>query len=487
MKRNEAQEIIQEVKEYVKSIGFATIYTLLKQNFISKYLPQNIEYDHTKNGIEKIEEFMKVIENYEEYRVALACVSNVITPEFLPILIDYDIIKNNTEKGKINNKEEKIQELIKTTSLGWVPELENHSKFYFDSVEKLVNKNENLATILNENLRKKFVYNLYGNIVKNAKSRESEDSEWLKDFGWLEDLKKIETMEEMQQIYAEMSKKHNILLDVDAYEIFTEIFTDLYKKENSYYTIEENLLDLEECANVYYERFNFPENFRKLGYTPENVIFPIALNSAFREKDFLLYFCKYSDLYGANVKRIKGYDKEEFYEKLYENLDESVSNLMEKGTETEIKDFINIYSKLKFTGKLDYTYRRKIEQKQDRLNPNNIYLEESYEENPVITNIEEKIIDKIIEFSEKDNYKTFEFIKTIPEFVCGKNKFSTNFKMRKQVLPKVLRMELNNEDEVDIESLETYDEIMRFLFNKKRKILSNENKHELDEEKSQEK
>jgi len=55
------------------------------------------------------------------------------------------------------------------------------------------------------------------------------------------------------------------------------------------------------------------------------------------------------------------------------------------------------------------------------------------------------------------------------------------------VLPKVLRMELNDEDEVDIESLETYDEIMRFLFNKKRKILANEKKQELDEEKSQEK
>jgi len=481
MKRNEAQEIIQEVKEYVKSIRFATIYTLLKRNFISKYLPQNIEYDHTKNGIEKIEEFMKVIENYEEYRVALACVSNVITPEFLPILIDYDIIKNNTEKGKINNKEEKIQELIKTTSLGWVPELEKYSKFYFDSVENSVNKEENISTILNEILTKKFVFNLHGNRVKNAKLNVIEE------FKELEDLRKVEAMEEMQQIYAEMSKKYNILLDVDAYEIFSEIFTDLYNKEDLDYTIEADLLDLEESANIYYERFKFPENLRKLGYTPENVIFPIALNSAFRKKDFLLYFCKYSDLYGANVKRIKGYDKEEFYEKLYKNLDESVNDLLERGTETEIKDFINIFSKLKFTGKLDYTYRRKIEQKQDRLNPNNIYLQESYEENPVITNIEEKIIDKIIEFSEKDNYKTFEFIKTIPEFVRGKNKFSTNFKMRKQVLPKVLRMELNDEDEVDIESLETYDEIMRFLFNKKRKILANEKKQELDEEKSQEK
>lgn len=481
MESNNPQKIIQEVEEYLKSIKFVTINMLVKQNFISKYLPQNIEYDHTKKGTEKIEEFMKVIENYKQYRIALKSVSNVSTPEFLPILIDYDIIKNNKEKGKIDNKEEKIQDLIKTTSLGWVAELEEYSKYYFDSVENSVNNEENISTILNEILTKKFVFNLYGNIVKNAKLNVIEE------FKELEDLRKIETIEEMQQIYKDMSKKYNILLDVDAYEIFSEIVTDLYNKEDSDYRNEEDLFDLEKCANIYYEKFKFPENLRKLGYTPENVIFQVVLNSAFKKKDFLMYFCKYSDIYGTNVRKLKRYQKEEFFEKLYENLDRTVNNLMERGTETEIKDFINIYSKLKFTGKLDYTYIKKVEKKQDRLNPNNIYLEESYEENPVITNIEEKIIDKIIEFSEKDNYKTFEFIKTIPEFVRGKNKFSTNFKMRKQVLPKILKMELNDEDEVDLEGLETYDEIMRFLFNKKRNILRNEMKQKSVEEKSQEK
>lgn len=454
MEDNNNQNLIQEIDQYIKSLNTVKLNKLLRDNFVSKYLPQDIQYNPYESIGQKTKQFIKVIGNYAEYRKILKTISNSNTTEFLAILVNYDIIKNNIIDSKGENKENLIQTLVKELQLQWVSELDYYSNYYFDSTLSSIKKDENISDILNGVLSKKFAFNLYTNIVKN---------------GNLSISKKMDKIKECSSF---MLKRHNFFSYADTYESVSEIIIDFFKENDFNIQSNEDLSNVEERINNFYEIFDFPENLKKLGYTPENITFQVAVNSCIKKSDFIVNVLKLSNRYGDKLRKHK---PNAFFDDLFSNMEMSFNHLMENSDEQEIKKFIKLYNDIKYTGKLDYTYVNRIMPRS-----NGKIMQEIIEENPLMVYMEDRIGKKLIEFSKQNYDETIEFIKNIPQFVCGQNNFSSNYKTRNKILPQILGVNLSDEDITILEGKQTYDEIMMFLLRKKGCSAKGDKKDELD-------
>jgi len=451
MKENN-ENLIQEIDKYIKSHKKVTLNKLLKENFISSYLPQDIYYNDNESIGQKNKQFMRVIENYKEYRKFLETISNSKTPEFLAILINYDIIKNNMI-NKVENIPQLRQTLIKELRLQWVQELDNLANFYCDSTLSSIKNDKNICECINGVLSKKFAFNLYLNIIKNENMYIS---------------KKMDKISESSNF---MLKKHKFYSYADAYETVSEIIIKYFNEKDINIQSDKDFLNLEQRINSFYDTLEFPENLKKLGYTSENIMFQIAANSFLKKNEFIVNVLKFSNRYGDKLRNWK---QNVFLDNLFENMEKSFDHLMENSNEQEIKEFIKLYNDVKYSGKLDYTYTKRTITR-DHGKTYQVIMEE----NPVIVSIEDKIGKKLVEFAKQDYDGTVEFIKSIPKFITGQNEYSSNYKTRTEILPQILGVKLSDEDVTILEGKNNYDEIMRFMFRKKGSSAKKDNKKDI--------
>ena len=177
-------------------------------------------------------------------------------------------------------------------------------------------------------------------------------------------------------------------------------------------------------------------------------------------------------MYGDKLRNCK---QNVFLDNLFQNMEKSFNHLMEYSNEQEIKEFIKLYNDVKYSGKLDYAYTKRTMSRD-----NGKTFQVVIEENPVIVFIEDKIGKKLVEFAKQDYDRTVEFIKNIPQFICGQNEYSSNYKTRTEILPQIFGVNLSDEDVTVLEGKNNYDEIMRFMLRKKGGSAKNNNKKDLE-------
>lgn len=432
-----AQQIIKEyIEKMQNSEDVITIDSIIEQNFISQYMPKNAYYKATEDVQEKINQFIKILEIYNDYTCLLKQISNGKRSEILSVLFSYDIIKN----GKMDNKDSELEKLISIFKFDSVPEYEEKIKYYagcyFGDIAKSRKRYEDVTDVLNKILTKKFAYNLYSYLTKKQPITMDEKVQRLK--------KAFETIKELGAIQY-----------TDLYEDITDIMKE-YGKDNDLINNQECYEKAKNMIEEFYTTIDFPQFFTTVGDTPEQILLQSICSSKeqnLENPEYIMNILKFLNESGDKIGKFR---RNVFFSELIKNMQTSFNNLIENENDEKIKECIKLYSKAKYTGKLDFALQQRTE-KRKRGNFNVAV------ENPTFVDMEEKMSKKIIEFSKKDYDGCIKFLEEIPEFVVQESDYISKYNFRDNVLPEIMGIQLSREEKVILEGKDSFKKIMRYL------------------------